>query len=266
MPLLYFLEKARSVDADKVAELGLSGSIERPVSRECFKGPGGPGGAVFADRSVDAGLRMDLDNQIWHERYGGLWVGFEAERRPKPADLQRPRMIDGEMLELWDGNRWQIPVIREWRISDGDGPPIACRANVPQSLSRDESGDWILGDVVPPYRRIWDRTADAFEYIFGSLSDDGIAAMSDLDAMDFAIEILAVNYRLDYHSVSALALVDFGRAAEVVRIAIGAASFEAAVKNVAGRKATETSNSDSGAERPTQGDQISTPIAQPAAN
>lgn len=83
------------------------------------KGPIGSGGIIVAPQcphrsdGTPATVGWYPDKQTWValDDPNGIHVGFYFDNKPKPKDLKRPRMFDGEMITLGDGNDWQIPII-----------------------------------------------------------------------------------------------------------------------------------------------------------
>lgn len=265
MSFLYFAPGRQKVTSDDLDSYGLSRSVVHLQPRECRRGPNSESGCIFAERRQNYVVRMDCESQVWQECPGDLWIGWDKGCRPGPNDLARSNQLEGETVSMADGSAWVVPVLRHWRPGDPPGPPLIHSVEVPRTLSRGADG-WVEGDVIDEYREIWERSTKAIETFFGSLGAANRLAMETDELIDFAADLISVNYRVGVHEVSALGLLTFPIARNIVRIGIGAASLEEAMGNVTGRSSHGTPSSNSGAERPTTDAEISTPIDPPAAS
>jgi hypothetical protein len=74
------------------------------------------------------------------------WVKDQPMPGPGPDDLARVKQISGELHTLADGNRWLLPIAKQY----------TGQSNLPMSFGLDEeTGDWITDTVVKEYREIW---------------------------------------------------------------------------------------------------------------
>jgi hypothetical protein len=265
----YFVEGRKHVNAADLFSLGLSRSLRKPTARECLANtPSGAPGCVFLESDSGRVPRMDMASQTWVKRPGGLWVGWDNDAKPTPEQLARESQLPGKAIELADSTTWKVPTLREWRLNDTDSPPIVYQIKVPRLLDCNEAGKWVEGDVVAGYREIWDRSAAVFDLMV--LGSQQKVELDDSDLISFAVDLLAINYRIGSHEVSALGLLTIPLAREVIRSGIDAEGYEMALeshlKNELSRSELTESNAGYGAERLTMDEATSTPTAQPVAS
>lgn len=165
---------------------------------------GAPGAILAAGVEVDGGVAADPlyrpDTQVWQRAPGGTWwLGMDPARPPVPADLERADGIPGHDVVLGDGQTWRVPVLINW-----DG-----KSAVPERLGLDEEGEWTsepldrYRDVLSFARRIWSLIARHNDLVDG---DDVVPELTDTEAKDRAVQMLAVNYRIARVEVARLGL------------------------------------------------------------
>ena len=269
MVFQYFVEGRKHINAADLFSFGLANSIRRPTSRECIANtPSGAPGCVFLESQSGRVPRMDIASQHWVKRPGGLWIGWEKDAPPTPEQLTRESQLAGKSIELADSATWQVPMLREWRLNDTDAPPIVYMIKVPRLLECNEENKWVEGDVVAGYRSIWDRSKQVFDAMILGVQSE--VELDDSELINFAVDLLAVNYRVGIHEVSALGLLTIPLAREVIRAGIDADGYEMALeshtKNVLSRSEPAESNAGYGAERLTTDEATNTLTAQPVAS
>lgn len=263
--LLYFLPGVQAVSKAALADHGLLELLGRTAERQTFAGPRG-GGMLLADADIPAELlSYSADAQVWSERYGlDSLVGTWHDHPVSPSSLTRPQQIDGLELELLDGNRWLIPQLRQWRTGDADHQIITdcCLPRVMQQSAA--TGRFILGEVVPRYRQLWDRSLDIAQQIFGQLTSGESAQLDDDHVNQFVIDLLAINYHVDASTVSHLQLLTPDHCGQIVAAALDLATLRHSLKNLSRRRSSGGTNTESGATPPPEAS--TTPTAPPPPN
>lgn len=265
MSFVYFLPGRRGVDQSDLSRLGLDKILDRPHgSAAVANTPSGGPGFTVVDRSTPITLaRIFPDLQIWKAapKVDGVvpyYVGYHKENKPTPTDLERPRVIDGDLVVDLDGEIWTAPQLREWRVGEDPLSPFSCSPTVPRVCDLNEDGDVILGDVVPEYREIWEKSWSVASALWPDHVDTG-SKMSDSDAIKFAGDLLGVNYRVSFLELALLKSISPEIARDICRAGIDAKGFEDTAKNLVSRSDSETIVSDCGPDRPTSGSPTQTP-------
>ena len=204
--LLYFLNGDMTrPQPEQLEALGLKFD-HPPAPCECIgRGPGGKPGLTLADpHRVNGRIGVYLAEQEWHavEPLTGdprLYIGWYKDQKPGPADLVRANALDGPKMTLGDGNEWTIPLIQEWNDS--------ARCKLPAAMRR-VAGQWVLGDVQDEYRAIWTKAKAFWETMLDAAqqaSDKGFSYEFP-GIIDFAAELLAINYVVSPDDIAALGL------------------------------------------------------------
>jgi len=186
-------------DLPKACELShLDGS---PTSR-AGNGPGGAYGLFVAvPDSIDVEYRPD--DQEWREiRSAELgsesgevqpgvvthWIGWMKAATPGPDDLQRERLVEGHPVKLGDGNDWIIPVA---------GP---LGSKLPSTFAAGP-GRTLRMQVRQQYRELFAESEKWFTLIrYGG-------NYTWLEAFNYAVQLLAVNYRIGFFEACFLDLI-----------------------------------------------------------
>lgn len=197
-------------------------------------GPGGEHGMLLRAEPAGGGMsdRFDFlpDQQSWrgvvdpgdHSRQL-YWIGIDNLQPPKPADLQRLKMLDGHVIKLADGQLWQAPMVRRPPTIDGGHPHVTtfpCKVEFGFGTSQRLIAD--------DYVAMWDRSGRVFDILWGGdalRQDEG----SLLDM--FSLECLSLNYRVGPYEANALGVLDTLAVTAVVNAAIGITFFEEQKKN-----------------------------------
>lgn len=238
--LLYFLAGSRnSIDPDDLHRLGLGHIAQAGVHSVKISGRGGVDGRegilfAAADRLPVDRLAYRPEAQTWAKVPDALWrpdlrpptsdlsCGYWSDDRPCPADLLRPKALDGHWTELGDGAAWLAPLARG-RVPQEDSLPWFNA--LPRATSLDEDGSWIAGQVLPKYARLWAIAQEWWDVKFGAASAAALEARAgdpvqirfDFAGLnDAAAECLAANYRLGKAEIALLGLFDGDRAPAVL--------------------------------------------------
>lgn len=185
--------------ADIFADVGI-GRDDFGSAELAGRGPGNLSGIIlfYQTPTGDIPRRVDYrpDEQRWEAIGDGAWIGIDTADPPKPEDLARRKQYGGYTLELADGQRWHVPVIRR---PDGT-------TELPTDLYWDAAGK-ICEPLKERYRAYWDETAEVAEWFFG---DDGFESKSfeKGKALGYAVRALSLNYRFDRAEQNTLKVVD----------------------------------------------------------
>lgn len=163
--------------------------VNNPVLRD---GPDGGAGMIVADRTrVHFGrAKMDRSQQEWlRSEYGRFWVGVWSDERPGPEDLLRLNALDGQRIELLDGNEWIAPFARRWSAND-DSIEWTC------VLEKPIKSNGRLGDVIPRYASLWSLAELAMRHSEGGLSSEENLEFMGAKFVAKAQQCLQANYLL----------------------------------------------------------------------
>ena len=269
---LYYVPGRKRPSDDDLVALGLDAVLSRPIIAEVPQnGLDGGTGHTLADRSLDVAIvRILRDHQTWRAGPNGadgkpkFWIGYYNDQPPTPDDLKRPEsgQLPGPLLDL-EQHRWMVPRLREWRDSS-DGPTFS--SGVPRLLDYDENGKPARGNIVPRYRELWDESCRVSGLLCDQLLGTGSASLGGDALLNFACRCLSTNYRVTLIELSVMNCASEADAAQVVRLSLDADGLENHLGNHLSRLATETIDSNSGAERPTTDAPTNIPTDQPSAN
>lgn len=221
--LYYVPNETRSISTQRVAELGLGHAFDRDrwIAREAQHGPGGTAGVCLMRKGSMDGSKLGYypDRQSWRVvPHSSAFVGYYTEDRPTPATLVRAQILPGHLVELADGNRYEIPVARQWVELDG-APKWACM--LPERTEVDANGAWTPGGVIARHAALWAVAEKWWETIRGAeVTDEGgetiKVAFNFAELNDSALLALATNYHVSRAEVGALGLFDDRCAREVL--------------------------------------------------
>ncbi|TWU66448.1 hypothetical protein [Crateriforma conspicua] len=272
---LYFVPTTGArVDRTMLCRWGLDRLIDRPMVGRVAdgKGPGGQGGIVVADEDAEVECKYIPDRQTWVRRKAvgdqedqGVWIGYAGDRPPHPLQLARPRPLPGREVQLSDGSRILIPHARRWVEHE---ERLLWAVALPQSLSRDESGQWVPGDVVREYRRLWDMVGgylDAREEAIRRADvAEGESVYFQYPRIDeMAIAAVSANYRVGPDEMEICGLYDQPTRSAIVDVLLDEATREAWVKKKLRGLIAAGGNSSAGAERSTVASTTDTPPRSP---
>lgn len=201
---LYFVEGRDTLSPADAERLGLSYAFPNGIAHvRCGTGPGSINGVVASAEADHCGFYPDA--QEWRiYRFEGpkIWVGWRRDKRPRPNDLSKHReRLAGHQVRMADGSEWLVPCA----LSVGSNGYM--RRTVPSTLKLNEEGQWISGDVLPEYRRLWEIANKWFDH-WVNASQQGQSLLSASEAVDMCCEALAVNYRVTRAECATLGLFD----------------------------------------------------------
>lgn len=184
-------------------------------------GPGGASGVIttLLPASGRCPLRIGFhpDFQSWQPAVSEmLWIGTDKEHPPKPEDLLRSGavLIDegqilpphaGLSLELGDGHRWTVPIVRRPAIAAEAGHAVT---SLPMDLGWDESGRF-AETIKPKYLALWNDAAEICDFYFAAAEQPRKRLELPVEkALTWALRILGLNYRYGRHEQNLLRAVD----------------------------------------------------------
>lgn len=204
-------------------------------------GPGDQAGVIFRAEATSGppAPRFDYlpESQEWdrviHQGQVLYWIGRDKLAPPRPADLQRTKPLKGHLVQLADGQYWQVPLIR--RPNPSGGPPVS---GLPTEIRFDGDGR-SANAIRAEYLDIWDRSARVFDVAWLSAP---LEPGEEVDLNRFALDALALNYRIGFAEANVLGLFgDADAAVAVVEAAIGKQFMDEWQKKSAGAVAGVTS-------------------------
>ena len=141
------------------------------------------------------------------------WV--KDKPMPGPDDLARVKQISGELHPLADGNRWLLPIAKQYTEN-------GFTSNLPCCFGLDEeTGNWIADSVVPQYRAIWKHANDYLESMmqaYANAAEDGTVTWQ-IDNIEKLVEdAFQANYRVSTREIATLGLLVSGLAQQVASI------------------------------------------------
>lgn len=210
MSLVYFLPGKRAVSAQDAEHAGLAYAVDGqgPTHSPMERGPGGASGVVFSFPAV--GREISLPELAGAAQWSRVpdseaWVGYDPQKRPRPADLARAEVVRGYWVELGDRQEWLIPVARCY----GGGTELPCRFAW-------DGARWAQAEVKDRYRELYGAARMIWDN-FGS-DEDLLGNLSD--KLTVCAWALAVNYRLGPAEISLLGIFDQPSAVRIARALI----------------------------------------------
>lgn len=121
-----------------------------------------------------------------------VWIGIDTDDPPTPDDMVRRTVYEGYGIDLADGKRWQIPVIR--RCHDAS-------TALPTDMVWDSTGK-LIEPIKPAYEALWRDTETVSRWFV----EDQQAPRSD--ALRHAVKALSINYRFGVNEQNLLRVID----------------------------------------------------------
>lgn len=189
------------------------GDGDHACSQLSGRGPGDRSGCIlsYITPAGQAARRVGFypDEQQWTQVGTDVWIGIDFADRPKPDELRRRQTSDGYWVELADGQRYAIPVIRR---RDGS-------SNLPTDMATNPLTGRFEESIKPRYAKYWEQAAIAAEWFFGEHGFDG-PTFDKSQALQMAIMALSLNYRVGPLEQFVLRLVDSSNFLEVLAAAV----------------------------------------------
>ena len=243
---IYHLPGRKNATREDARAAGIEYALDGCVVRHANTGPADVEGVFIAnDKKIAAGrVGYFPDRQTWRRIPGSeVWLGWYTAEPPGPEDLLRPDAVDGLPVETLAGHRWMVPLARGYADTPGNAGWYCA---LPQTLVRDDEGQWTAGEVVAKYRPLWDtacRWQDARDGV--QPGEDGQAMVTFDNVIAAAVAVLAVNYHLSTAEVDLLGLLTTFEPARILDAAIDfEKQLEFAKKNAG--QPPENSSSDAG--------------------
>ena len=172
-------------------------------------GPEGRAGVVLTvppPASAGPDARVDTlyepGKQTWRKGPGGkYWVGHYNAKRPTPASVARPRMVEGEPTRFRDDREWLVPIARS----------IVRGSTLPKEIVLGEDLQTWEQRELPEYLQLCADAEKVFDVIAGAQPDeagDVKWSMDFAEAMRICVSALSVNYRVGPIEVSMLGMTN----------------------------------------------------------
>lgn len=170
---------------------------------------------------------------------GAYWVGIDRERPPRPAELERREFYCGHPVALGDGKAWMIPTARRLPHTHGLGEDGSYSRRIHERFAnfwaRSEEYGRELLTVLRQALLLAERP--------NARPTDTLTADFDMaQTFAFAVEALAINYRVNAEIVTRLGLLDDAGLLDVVKAVVDLPTLigvEREKKNAGSKRARE---------------------------
>lgn len=146
-------------------------------------------------------------HQEWHWLPSGHWIGWEKGGTITPDDLQRTEMQLGEDVELEDGQKWLVPIVR----------------SLPGVFGFDEHGN-LVEQPRAEYRDLCEYATEVVLHRWFFQADkDEVEEKREVEWSEvarFAARVLGINYRVNFEVLIALGLLGSRSTPLVARAAV----------------------------------------------
>ena len=184
---------------DRMREVGLGDLIDGASTSQILQhGPNdqGRGHLVHWDNAIhhDRNPKLVIDPEVidWAESKtpGLFWMGQEHDRPVEPIDIARGEPVphSGELVQLGDLQQWEVPIARQ----------------LPARPTLDENRQPVLV-VVAQHQEFYDRAESYLQEMMG-FDVDGKRELNIADGFRFAVDAIAMNYRLNSDIIDWLGL------------------------------------------------------------
>lgn len=216
------------------------------------RGPGDASGVIVsilpATGEVPKRIAYAPDFQAWRQAGPDLWIGIDREQPPTPDDLVRStgRRMAGERhvrpphagyeLELADGHRWTVPIIRRPAIVERFGGALT---SLPMDVGWDAEGKF-CETIKPQYQALWEETGAICDLFFDA---EGRIRRGEFEidvetGLRWCLRLLSLNYRYSRHEHNLLHAID----KENVFVVLGLAVDTPLVRELLGAGAEKKSS------------------------
>jgi hypothetical protein len=159
------------------------------------QGPDQKRGEMFS-HFPNSVVKYSPATQVWRKMFGGYYIGYE--KGYTPDDFKRDQVFGGGMVELTDGNSWEIAVAN----------PMFESCDLPMTQVRDtETGEWIL-EVREQYRELSDKALDIAGKFRETIITQELSFDSEDEVREVFCDVIALNYDLTRDEIEALRLLD----------------------------------------------------------
>lgn len=234
--------KKRTIDAPDVRLFGFGHALPGREGPQCIHtttGPDGTGGMVVTFNVRGERLHPAFNtDQTWIPTDQAWYVGVNKAERPGPDDLARARVIEGHLVELLDGKRWELPICRS----------VVRGSTLPKRLSLNADGKSIARVELDEYVELCSKAEKFFGQFYAAMQ----AATAEQQSQSFewdevelyttASEALGVNYRVSRWEVELLGLFSDEKMFEVLKAITDVPSIEAAGEALKKKQMAEASS------------------------
>ncbi len=199
-------------EGEKPISVNVSGPVER--------------GCIYASQRWSHELHnvgYFPDRQEWREmpELEGWQLGYFTEHKPTPIQLQRNVMLEGHEVVI-NGQHWKIPVARRY------SPELeAWISALPQMMKLNADCQFVPGEVIVPYRELWEAAQKWWDFILQQLDEDATEVqMTTTEAAALCVPALRTNYRINWSEIDALELFDDLSRPNILRALVDMPTFE----------------------------------------
>lgn len=237
MPFLYYVstEAGHTSPRTLIETHGLRYAIDKHVHQPVRRGPDGKAGIILANAEIfDGHPKFSPETQTWRPKVGQpeVWIGYTNPDPPPLEQLARRQQLAGRVVALGDGSSIIVPIARRFVLHE---ETFLWSVALPQSLGRNEHGDWVPQEVVRQYRRLWDLLCeylDAKETAIRTASaDDGDAIWFQFPPInEMVIAAIAANYFVGPDEIEICGVYDQRVQREVIDVLTDEATRDAWLK------------------------------------
>lgn len=252
MQFLYFLKDAPA--QVNLTEWGLShvGTESKKLANRQVAAQHMGNGLLVTRGDTDI-CRVDPsgDNQVWHKmpkRFVGdreIWCGWWLDKMPNATTLARKQQLEGVLVELVGGQKWLVPVLREYTQIE---PQLQYRLNLPRQIDCDSDGELTYGRVLKPFDKIWERALPEAEQMISYFIATKRWHIVSPESVFVAGDILGINYHVSAFEVLKLGLFGDNEAKSTMMVAFDFSKIEERLKNLISRSQSSGTSSQSGGE------------------
>lgn len=227
----YFIPDEKSINRELLSKYGLEHIVDRTDSipyREIIRGIDGMRGTIlgcgrnFTDptqlRFQDVPKWTQFSKQHSEHR---AYLGYDPDKLPTPAELERKSMLPGKPLKDELNRTWQLPTAHK----------VLHGTQLPRRIDEDEDGEYIYGEVVSQYRKLWDLVEQYMQACVGAAEqakEDDATEFSFTfgNALDFCVAAFSANYRVSRKELLVMEVLNTDLFQEVLPILIDASGLE----------------------------------------
>lgn len=203
----YFIPKLPFADVEAITKAGIGYAFDSHFIQAAGTGPDGSHG-TFIGRGEHVAAKEHFE---W-EKLPDSEVWFGWRRRFAAEDYARPQQIDGELVQMANGQMWLVPTAYDWARPDRANGVVPYGA-LPRLFKRAAGGRWAPGDVLPVYQDYWTTAVEVASRYFHEPSVNGNGqpqaeiSLTHGELFDLAVVALRVNYYVSYAECGALGLI-----------------------------------------------------------
>lgn len=251
---LYFLPNIREEQTKSIAhvrailkERGLTDVFadvahdEMSINPLTGRGPGDLSGVILTYQTptdqIPRRSGYTPEEQKWTPVADGsqVWLGVDTAEPPTASDLRRKRQYTGYPIELGDGGRWLIPIIR--RPDDS--------TELPTDMVWDATG-MLREPIKPAYEAYWQEAGDILGWAL-----NGWESVPRERALSLCVRALSLNYRFGREEQNILRLIDGTNLAAVLYCTIGGPDAEPLLQKKMSHATTATTPGSADSTQPT---------------